>query len=497
MANESFTKLRKLQLEAQAVWQGKEVELHEVERLSRGNRVVQFFVRVHRSFVENRGPVRAAALAYTTVLALVPLLAIAVSVLTTLLRKEGKEPIDRFISGFVHYVAPALDLAPKSPSPNERTNLPPATASENSPPALAGQNGENVPNSQKVVDEITGFIQRFRSGTLGASGVLALVFVAISLLSTIEATFNDMWGVREGRRWAMRVALYWTGLTLGPLFVISAVGLTSASQIQRTKAILEESRIIRPVFDAIQTMSFSFLLPCLVLAVSLALLYLLIPNAKVDWRAAAVGGGVAALLLQANSALSAVYLSRVVTYRDVYGTLAAIPLFLLGLYVSWIIVLWGGQVAFVFQTRRTYGEEKKALKVNQQSREFAAIRLMACIGQRFQEGGLPSTTADLAKDLSLPATLIHQILSILNQNKLLVEVAGKAIGYSPARPLDKITAQDILRALRVGHGDELSSREDAAGRLLWDHFESIQQAEKQIAGGVTVHELVSRVQKQS
>ena len=338
---------------------------------------------------------------------------------------------------------------------------------------------------QRVVNEINGFIQRFKSTTLGASGVLALVFVAISLLSTIETTFNDMWGVGVGRSWPKRVALYWTGLTLGPLFLVAAVGLTSASQLKTAESWIGHFEIIRNVL-------YLFLLPCLVLGLSLSLLYLLMPNAKVDWRAALVGGIAGALLLQANSAFSVIYLSRVVTYRDIYGTLAAVPLFLLGLYVSWMIVLLGGQVAHVFQTRKADDAEKSAEKINQRSREFAALRLMTYIAQRFQAGESPASVAAIAKALEIPERLAEQIVEILVRNRLVVQARGAEMGYSPARPVENITAQDILQALRVGSGRELSVGDDPPSRLIREQLDYILRAETQAASVVTVRDLVQR-----
>jgi len=590
MANESLSKLRRLQADAQALLEVKDDDAPEAERFAQSPAWLQFCVRVHRSFVRNRGLVRAAALAYTTVLALVPLLAIAVSVSTGLLKREGEEPIQQLIDGFVRYVAPALDLK---------------TTSDAAPD---GVDSESAINRKRVVNEINGFIQRFKSTTLGASGVLALIFVAISLLSTVEATFNDMWGVREGRSWPRRVALYWMGLTLGPLLFVAAVGLTGASQVRksawafeatdikdtaqfvnelkRTNSLVSQflnsqfseaakkaladyqgtpkdpglvsdilaqelNRIIqgKPIYDAkrfeavmlspqtrellkaeplgnslvhlnrllledalpewltksaqnagswldrieiLRKFLYLFLLPCLVLGLSLSLLYLLMPNAKVDWRAALVGGLAGALLLQGNSAFSVMYLSRVVTYRDIYGTLAAVPLFLIGLYVSWVIVLLGGQVAYVFQTRKTQDADPRMEKINQRSREFVALRVMTHLGQFFQRGAPAPDVASLARSLEIQDRLAAQTLETLTQNKLLVRVSGAPASFSPARPLENITVQDVLNAMRVGAGNELAGSDARSSRLIQEQLDAIARTEAQAAGAVTLRELVER-----
>lgn len=461
MANSSLSRLRKLQAEAQALLEDRSEILRENRPLAGWPKLAQFLVRVYKGFLRNRGFVRAAALAYTTVLALVPLIAIAISVSTALLKQEGERPIRQMIDRAVGVVAPMLNLKP------------PEDAEE-----------RDVAREQ-LVRYISEFVENFKSGTLGTSAVLMLIFVAISLLSTIESTLNDIWGVSQGRGWITSVMAYWLTLTLGPLLLASALGITGASQFKATTEFIQQ-------YAWLDTMLRGFVFPFLILTVIFSLLFLLMPNTTVDWRAALVGGATTGFLLQVNTLLSVLYMTRVGTEHKIYKGISIIPLFLFGLYVSWIIVLIGAQVAYAYQNRRTYAQQRLAESVNQRGREFIALRLMTTIAQRFSAGGPPPTSTELADHLGVPLRLVSQILTTLAQHKLVVEVAGDDVGYSAARPIQSITAQNILDALRTGQGQELDTCEDSAKVVVRAEFENIREAERKVAGGLTLQHLVER-----
>ena len=165
---------------------------------------LHFWVFVGRSFVKNRCPVRATALAYTTLLALVPVLAVSLGVSTSLL-KSDQDQTRRMIEQVIGQVAPQLEQLP-------------------------GSEQEKVEARQRVIEQIQDFISNIHSGALGVTGTVALVVVAIGLLGTIESSFNDIWGVPRGRSWVSRVVPYWTAITLGPLIVILEIGRASCRE---------------------------------------------------------------------------------------------------------------------------------------------------------------------------------------------------------------------------------------------------------------------------
>ncbi len=417
---------------------------------------VHFWILVWKSFVRNRGPIRASALAYTTLLALVPLLAIVVIVSTSLLRDNGSEPIKKMIDVTVAKVAPQLDLVSKD--------------------------GNEGGGTQEVARKITEMIGNIRTGTFSATAIVALMFVAISLLTTIEATFNDIWGVTSGRNWFRRVVQYWTLITLGPILLAVALGLTTGPYLRITQEFLS----LAPFFGSL----IFALVPILVLALTFALFYKVIPNTAVHWRAAIVGGLVAAFLWQLNSGLNMIYVSQVVRNSKIYGSLGILPVFLLGVYLSWLILLFGGQVAYAFQNRRAYVQERQAESISQRNREFVALRLMTSIADRFERGGRPHSILELAEQIGIPSRLVAKILETLAQNKLLIEVSGAECGYVPGRPLEKISYYDIIDALRSGLAEELSTKEDAFRGEVQTGFQKMQLAESDVGSHITLDQLV-------
>jgi len=232
-------------------------------------------------------------------------------------------------------------------------------------------------------------------------------------------------------------------------------------------------------------------LPFVLLSLAFGLFYQLMPHAKVDWRAALVGGAVGGCLWQMNNIFNVIYVSKVVTNSKIYGGLSIVPVFLIGLYFSWTILLFGAQVAYAFQNRRAYVQARLTESVNQRGREFIAFRVMTAAGLRFHRGAPPPTVAEMADRLGVPSRLAGQVVQVLVNAKLLSEIVGLEMGYAPARPLEQITGADILQALRAGQGQELTTLEDPTRALVREEFERIQRVEQDTAARTTLQSLVN------
>ena len=192
-----------------------------------------------------------------------------------------------------------------------------------------------------------------------------------------------------------------------------------------------------------------------------------------------------------NNVFGSLYVSRVVTNSKIYGSLGLVPVFMIGLYFSWVILLFGAQVAYAFQNRKSYLQDKLVENVNQRGREFIALRLMTCIGQRFQHGRPPAMIPDIATELDIPTKLAQQVLQPLLAARLVAETTGTEPAYIPARPLDGINAHHILHAMRGG-GQELQLRDEPARAEVYGEFARIEEAERQAAESVTMLTLVNR-----
>jgi membrane protein len=482
-----------------------------VLQASKWRRYLHFWVLVWRSFSRNRGPVRASALAYGSLLALIPMLAVVVSISSTFLKKEGEDRIDQFIQKLVSSVTPPANLSTNSPgsipegavatNPNiADTRLAPPGDSVSSTPGPAATSvhsnelsafAQNEAAARKsIAHDIHRFIQNTRSGTLGVTGTVALIFVAISMLSRIEETFNDIWGVPRGRTWFMRIVLYWGVLSLAPLLLIVVLGLATGPHLESTKRLLAALPVVGTF---LVQFGFQFL-PVLVLCITFAAFYMLMPNVKVHWKAALAGGLVASLLFHLNNLISVLYISRVVSNSKIYGSVGLLPVFMIGLYLAWLILLFGAQITYAFQNRSTYFEEKQIENINQRGREFVALRLMTFIGQRYLRGEAPYSISDLAEELSVPSRLISQIMETLAAARLVIQTAGPEPAYLPWRPMEAITCHDILVAMRSSQGQELATRDEPTRVEVFGEFQRIEQAERQAAASVSVLTLANRAQ---
>lgn len=469
---------------------GAEMEFNRLERFA------HFCVLAGRSFMRNRCPVRAAALSYTTLLALIPLLAVAISVTSSLLKSQGEEKIYAAIDKLVSNVMPPATVSPGTNGtvslnlgPDMSVPLSPTGSGSTTNSISTMGTDSRVDTAQKEVAQyIHDFVQRTRSGTLGIIGMLLLVYVAIMMFANIESTFNDIWGVTRGRNWLWRILLYWTIPTLGTLLVTAAMLLAGGSHFQATKTLIARMPFIGGlVFD---------FLPLAVLWLVFTLVYLLVPNTKVRFNAALVGGLVGGSLWHLNNVFGFLYVSRVVSNSKIYGSFGLVPVFMIGLYFSWIILLLGAQVAYAFQNRELYLQEKLVENVNQRGREFIALRLMTLISQRFQIGSPAITVQELSADLGIPTKLVQQVLHPLLAARLVTEVAGADPAYLPARPLDTINAHHVLRALRAGNGQETATRDEPSRTEVLGEFAKIEEAERVAASRVTLLALVNRAQKQ-
>ena len=471
--------------------------------LSRLERFAHFWALAVRSFVRNRCPVRAAALSYTSLLALIPLLAVAISITSSLLKSEGEEKIYEAIDKLVSEVMPpagsntnaasvSLNLSPGMPVALALTNSEVAgtaagSVAETNPLMAAAGPGDRVVNAQKeAARSIREFIQKTRSGTLGVAGTVLLIFVVFALLGRIEETMNDVWGVTRSRNWLTRIEHYWFAIGLVPTLLVAGLILATGPRFAAVRHFIESMPLVSGVV-------FNFL-PLILLWLAFASFYKIMPNTRVCFNAALVGGVVGGSLWYLNNVFGFLYVSRVVSNSKIYGSLGLVPVFMIGLYFSWLILLFGAQVAYAFQNRSVYLQDKLAENVNQRGREFVALRLMTGIAHRFQHGLPPATTQEISTELGIPSRLAQQILQTLLAARLVTEVGGSEAAYAPARPLESINAYQILHAMRTGVGQELPMRDELERVEVYGEFAKIEEAERQAASSVTMLALVNRAQ---
>ena len=451
---------------------------------SRLERFMHFWVLVARQFVRHRCLVRASALSFSTLLALIPLLAVVVSITGSLLKGQDEEKFNQAIEEMVARLAPAANLGTNGPAMEDyfndqkswAPNLTIAADVFTAAPAIA------VDTQKKIASQIHEFVQNTSNGALGVTGMIFLIFTVISLLRGIEETFNDIWGVTRGRNWLTQILLYWTIPTLGSVLLATALGLANGAHFQHTRDLLEHAS------------QFSFvsehLLPVLIISLALALFYKLMPNTKVEMRAALLGGFFAGTAWHLYNQLGFLLVSHVKSVGAIYGSLFLLVLLMGGLYIVWLILLFGAQMAYAYQNRAASLQDRLADNVNQRGREFVALRIMTSLGQRFQSARPPATVPQLSAELEIPSRLTQSVLRTLTHSRLVTEIASADAAFVPARPLPDINAYDILLAMRTGNGQELPQRPQPALAGIYGEFARIEQAERTAAAAISLLTLV-------
>ncbi len=281
-------------------------------------RVARFILLAYRKFDEERCFMRAAALSFNSLLAMIPVLALATVLTTWIVKDKESQSVQKFVSQIIVSVLPAEHEDP-----------------------LANAKIESIRDDLK--NNITGFSNNLAGQVkFNKTGVLsALVFVYLGLLVVmqLEDTFNDLWSVRRSRAWYSQLLKFSPGLVLGPGCIILAFALTKGVYLAGISEHLQE------MGWAVNT-----LVPLLFAIAGLTVLYKLIPNTHVPWSAAAWGGLMAGILWQLNHAASALYVSHVVVeegwYEKIYGgSMSLLPVFMLAVYFTWLIMLYGALVA--------------------------------------------------------------------------------------------------------------------------------------------------------
>jgi membrane protein len=296
-----------------------------------------------------------------------------------------------------------------------------------------------------LVDTINNIIKASKSGSMGALGVFSLLFIVLLMFKGVEDTFNDIWGVRQGRSVLMRVVLYWTVLTLGAVLFFTAVALLVGGTFVN---VFQER--LPGGYNLVKSMSwsipaFSFAL----LAVILTLFYRVIPNTRVFWRPAFVGAVVVTALLVMNNLFAILYVKRVVMEKNLYGGLA-LPLVMLSvLYVFWLCVLIGGTVSYAIQNVHFRNSQAAWSTLTESMRERLSLVVFLTICRRFRECLPPISASDLSTLLKVPTQLLNECLNRLVQTKLVTTVRPPPEAttpdylYQPARPLNRITLHDF------------------------------------------------------
>jgi membrane protein len=396
---------------------------------------------------------RAAALSYSSLLGLGPLVALTVLIAGFALGDSDPVILARSLNNIISFVAPQVAQYDRAAAA--------AAADHGAPPEIhAARNPDAVAQpapDPELVKFITHLIESSRSGTAGALGLLTLLIIAVQLFTTVENAFNDIWGVRRGRSWLTRIVYYWTVITLGALLFFTSFTLLSAGAF--IGVFLEKL----PMGEQLKAL-FAWMLPsssALLLALVLTLFYRAIPNTRVRWSAALIGAIVVTALLLLNNTLAFLYFKRVVLSKSLYGSVALPIVLMLGLYIFWFFVLVGGQMTYAVQNVHYRSSQTAWHSLNHFARESLSLLVLLLIARRFKECLPPYSVTQLAHRIRVPSQVLNESLNRLCDLQLIAQLPSAEdkdpndYRYQPARPLNKVTLLQFQQ-LFVNYGESPS-----------------------------------------
>jgi membrane protein len=311
------------------------------------------------------------------------------------------------------------------------------------------------------------FISNAHATSAGLVGGLFLIWSALTLFSNVDRAVNETWGIHRRRSVTQQAIIYWMGLTLGPLLLASSVTLAASA---RSYLASSDLRFLAVAAGGLLTCTF------------FTLVYLIVPFTRVRLLPALAGGFAAGLSWELAKLGYAILVTRIFRYHAIYGSVAAVPIFIFWLFVSWSILLFGARLSYVVQNAAALlaGVPHPSTRAG---REILAGQLMLHVARAFDRGDPPPDGAEAASQLGAQADDVEDVLGVLRNAGLLIAAAEG--GVVPSRPLEKITLDDVRRA--VLGGDLPGGRGTVAAVLR-----SVEEQASQRLSEVTLRQLCDR-----
>lgn len=310
---------------------------------------------------------------------------------------------------------------------------------------------EKLAGQEEVVGKIINFSQTLlettKGGVIAGVGVAILFWTVIKVLGNIESSFNDIWGIRKSRTWGRKFSDYLSIMLICPLLLImsSSVTVLVTSQVKLVVDKIAFLGVLSPVIFTVLN-----LLPYCVIWVLFTYIYIFMPNTSVSFKSGLFGGMIGGTIYQITQWIYITFQVGAAKYGAVYGSFAALPLFLVWLQTSWIIVLFGAEISFAEQNVETYELEPDCLKASHAFKRLLSLRIVQMAVKRFCLSQTPYTAADIVKEIEIPIRLLRQILFDLTEAGILVEVRledGRQVGYQPAFNVETLSVAKVNELL--------------------------------------------------
>ena len=411
---------------------------------------------------ENKLLMRAGSLTFITVLSIVPLLAFAFSVAKGLGAYETLQ---------ADVIQPFLDDT---------------LGSIEGEAAEEGAAGKEL---REGIATVFAFVENTKVSSLGTFGLAILLYTVLKLLSSIERTFNDIWGVRRSRTFVRKVADYLSICVVVPILLVTATAVSAAMQSPEVVGVVRE----RLGLDALLEVHARFS-SLIAVWVGFTFVYLFMPNTRVRVRSALLGGVIGGTLWQLAQLLHVKFQVGVANYNAIYSTFAALPVFLFWLYTSWVTVLLGAEVAFAHQNEPVHRQLRRVREHDRGFLEALAVRLAVRVSTRFVQGLRPAGIGALAAELEVPEATVEEIVEPLVREGVLLraEESGDDQALALGRDPDQVRVLEIVDAIAGRRGTVPGGSEEATDRVVAEALERLEEERRDSAHNVTLRRLVQR-----
>jgi len=400
---------------------------------------------VIRDLLEGLITLRAMGLVYTTLLSLVPLLAVSFSVL----------------KGFgVHNQIEPLLLNVLSP--------------------LGAK-------SVEITSRIIEFVENMKAGVLGFVGLAFLIFTVVSLIQKIERAFNYSWHVGEHRPLAQRFSNYLSVILIGPVLLFSAIGITASfANAELVHKLMEVEAIGALVQMAAK------LIPFVLVITAFTVIYIFVPNTKVKATSALVGAATAGILWETAGLAFASFVVNSAKYTAIYSAFATLILFMIWIYLSWLILLIGANIAFYHQHPEYRKLQRRLIQLGNRLKEKVTLVVMALISKNYYEGKPAWSLESLSKELNIMTELLAPLMTSLVERNILVRTDDVPPNYIPAQAPEQMTLKKIVDAVRATDGDDkfLNSQLPRIASVE-TCFSEMEQGAGQVLAGRTLKDLAT------
>lgn len=318
---------------------------------------------------------------------------------------------------------------------------------------------EKFPGQEDVLMQVIGFahtlLEETKGGMIAGIGVAVLFWIVIKLLSNIERSFNDIWGVKEARSAGRKLSDYVSIMLICPILVIMSGSITVFIVTQIT--LITEKFALLGVFSPIIFFMFKLLPYCAIWGV-FTFIYIFMPNTKVNFRSGLIAGVIAGTIYQVAQWAYISFQIGVAQYNAIYGSFAALPLFLIWLQISWLIVLFGAEISFALQNIDTYEFEPDCLRVSTSFKKLISLQTAHLLIKNFSNGHAPLTAIQISHILETPIRLVSQILYEFVESGIASETKTEEynqFAYQPSRDINILTIKYIFDALEQRGTDEI------------------------------------------